>query len=51
MHNDKVINCLSRRDGKTYICPQCGSEEAMIDLGSMKPDKREKEFVKTHKRN
>ena len=50
LHPEQALNSLSRRDGKTYICNTCGDEEAMIDLGSMEPDKVEKEFVKTHKR-
>lgn len=30
---DPAMNSLSRRDNKTYICPACGEEEAMIDAG------------------
>lgn len=26
-------NALSRRDNKTYICPECGTEEAIVDMG------------------
>jgi hypothetical protein len=25
------MNALSRRDNKTYICSQCGGEEAVFD--------------------
>lgn len=46
----RAMNSLSRRDGKTYICNACGDDEAMIDLGDIKPDDVEKEFIKTHKR-
>jgi len=36
MKEDNIINALSRRDNKTYICSQCGMEEAMIDAGLIK---------------
>jgi hypothetical protein len=49
LHKEKRLNCLSRRDGETYICNKCGSEEVLIDVGVKKPDKIEKEFIKTHK--
>lgn len=39
---------MSRRDSKTYICHECGNDEAVIDLGWMEPDDIELEFVKTH---
>ena len=32
MHVEQTMNALSRRDGKTYICPSCGTAEAMADL-------------------
>jgi len=51
LHPEKALNSLSRRDGKTYICNTCGDEEAIIDLGVIKPNQVEKEFIKTHKRN
>ena len=41
MNNLKEIlntNALSRRDNKTYICSQCGTEEALIDAGLVKDD-------------
>ena len=25
-------NALSRRDNKTYICSECGQEEAIVDM-------------------
>lgn len=50
LNPDEAINSLSRRDDKTYICNTCGDDEAMIDLGLIKPDDIEEEFVKTHKR-
>lgn len=28
----KGLNALSRRDNKTYICPDCGDDEAWFDL-------------------
>lgn len=49
MHDEEVLNSLSRRDNKTYICNDCGNEEALIDLGEMEPDENDREFVKTHK--
>jgi len=50
MEDDQIDNCLSRRDGKTYICRMCGYEESLIDVGGAEPDERELEFVKTHNR-
>ncbi len=32
----EVMNALSRRDNKTYICSDCGTEEALVDIGAMK---------------
>ncbi|MBA7586776.1 hypothetical protein ES708_28781 [subsurface metagenome] len=49
MQNEDALNSLSRRDSKTYICNDCGMEEAMIDLGERDVDERERKFVKTHK--
>jgi predicted RNA-binding Zn-ribbon protein involved in translation (DUF1610 family) len=31
LNKNKVMNALSRRDNKTYICSLCGSVEAMFD--------------------
>lgn len=31
----EVRNALSRRDNNTYICSDCGNEEAFIDAGMM----------------
>ena len=31
MRDPLYTNALSRRDNKTYICSQCGEEEAFID--------------------
>ena len=28
----EVMNALSRRDNKTYICSNCGTEEALLDF-------------------
>jgi hypothetical protein len=33
MYEEDVMNALSRRDNKTYICSPCGTEEAFIDYG------------------
>jgi len=35
---------LSRRDNKTYICPECGEKETLIDAGIVSEDKQEIEF-------
>ena len=32
MHDELVMNSLSRRDNKTYICNRCGQDEAMEDI-------------------
>lgn len=32
MHPTQVMNALSRRDNKTYICSPCGTLEAMYDF-------------------
>lgn len=45
MHDEQALNSLSRRDNKTYICNDCGNDEAFIDAGMMEPDKLEKRFV------
>ena len=29
-----ALNCLSRRDNKTYICTRCGTEEALNDYSN-----------------
>lgn len=31
---EKVMNALSRRDNKTYICSDCGTAEAMEDYAA-----------------
>ena len=51
MHDEQAMNSLSRRDNKTYICNDCGEEEAYIDQGWQEPDEREGKFVETHKRS
>lgn len=50
LDDDEVMNCLSHRDDKTYICNPCGEQESMIDLGHIEPDQIEKEFIRTHTR-
>jgi rubrerythrin len=32
LHEEDVMNSLSRRDNKTYICSECGVAEAMEDF-------------------
>lgn len=32
LHPIKVMNALSRADNKTYICDECGTDEAMEDF-------------------
>lgn len=32
MHEELVMNALSRRDNATYICSDCGLAEAMQDF-------------------
>ena len=32
LYKERVWNSLSRRDNKTYICNDCGREEAFEDL-------------------
>lgn len=32
LFQEKVLNALSRRDNKTYICPSCGTEESVFDF-------------------
>lgn len=39
------VNALSRRDNSTYICSECGVEEALIDARFMKPTLNEKCFI------
>jgi predicted RNA-binding Zn-ribbon protein involved in translation (DUF1610 family) len=33
LHEDMVMNSLSRKDNETYICDDCGTEEAMEEMG------------------
>ena len=50
LKNKIPTNALSRRDNKTYICDQCGLEEAFVDAGMCKagsePYLRDVRFVK-----
>lgn len=32
LHPEEVMNALSRRDNKTYICSDCGKQEALEDM-------------------
>jgi len=34
LHPEQVLNALSRRDNKTYICSPCGTDEAMVDYAA-----------------
>ena len=45
LHEDEVMNCLSRRDNKTYICERCGQQEAMIDWASSQKPKEERDNI------
>ena len=45
MNDDEIMNSLSRRDNKTYICHECGDDEGFIDAGVMQPDDLEHDFV------
>ena len=40
----EVQNALSRRDNDTYICSDCGTEEAFIDAGLMAATDNEYNF-------
>ena len=33
IHADEVMNSLSRKDNKTYICNSCGVQESMEEMG------------------
>lgn len=35
-HRGEVGRALSRRDNTTYICSDCGREEALVDMGILK---------------
>ena len=45
MRDKEVMNALSRRDNKTYICNPCGTAEALIDGGLEEADEVETTFV------
>ena len=45
LHDDDILNALSHRDKKTYICNGCGDTEALIDYGLLKPGKMERDFA------
>ncbi len=45
MRDEEVMNALSRRDNKTYICSPCGTTEALIDGGFEEVNKVETDFV------
>lgn len=32
LHENEVMNALSRKDNKTYICDRCGTMEALEEL-------------------
>lgn len=32
LHPNEVMNALSRKDNKTYVCSDCGTEEALEDF-------------------
>ena len=37
LHPVGVMNALSRRDNRTYICSPCGSHEAVLDVARDNP--------------
>ena len=41
---------ISRRDNTTEICPQCGTEEGLIDAGLMPTGITERNFLKKLKK-
>lgn len=43
LHPEEVRNSLSRRDSETFICNECGMEEAMLDMGSQNPEARHRD--------
>jgi len=45
LHPEQVLNALSRRDNKTYICSPCGTDEAMVDYAAS----QERSWVKHDK--
>jgi len=45
-----MFNALSRRDGKTWICLDCGNEEAEIDYCQKVPDQVETDFLEILKK-
>lgn len=45
LYEEGAFNSLSRRDNKTYICNDCGKNEAYIDNGRMRPGRIEQDFV------
>ena len=45
MADEEVMNALSRRDNKTYICSPCGTAEGLIDAGFQEADDIETAFV------
>lgn len=46
LEDDQVMNSLSHRDRKVYICNRCGNEESWIDAGIQEPDQVERDFAK-----
>jgi len=44
MFNSDVLNPVSKVDGKTRICPNCGKEENWIAAGLAEPGDLDKAF-------
>lgn len=44
----QAVPALSRTDGKTLICPDCGTREALASLG-IEPGEQEKILTVMHK--
>lgn len=45
MNAVKVMNALSRRDNKTYICSECGTREALFDFTISQSIKQERSWL------
>lgn len=48
MREPEAMNALSRRDNKTYICSDCGTDEAMVDFTLYEHEKKLKAEADEH---
>ena len=46
METPLVVNALSRRDNKTYICSDCGTDEALFDFDIQIQKNKEAKWLK-----